>query len=573
MNSIMKHIRIILLICSSLFISEGIGQTVDIESIKDAKPLALNGSLTASSIFTSGLNSVNKPINYFLSGNLNFNVFNVINVPININLSDRKVSLSQGYSFNQFSVNPTYKWISVHAGTNYMSFSPYTLNGHQFLGGGVELTPDNWNIKAMYGRLRRGQSADTLSTGPTFKRMAYGLKVQYMPANYMIGLSFLKSQDFDNSLSVENRFFENRVLTPEDNLVVSLDFGTTLFHVLELSAEYSNSIITKNKSDELETSKISSLAGIFSRGNATSNSYNAFKTKINYNITRTNTLVGLGYERIDPNYRTHGGYFFNEDLINYTVNLNQTFQEGKFSLAANGGIQKDNIKNTKASEASRIIGSINANGQFSEKLTMGLNFSNFQNFMFVNDLYSQITRVPGMPIDSLDFKMISQNLGYNLNKNFRQTEDLSEAIVFNINYLTSLNKRDNVINEASKTNVLNTTLGYSLQLIPKNVTFMVGMNYFSNKLAESSISGFGPNLNIQKLFFDQKLSTSLNLTFLKTTSVGEEIESQGNSAINTSFMANYRLKEKHNFSFNTSIVKNSSINAFVNGTLSYNYSF
>ena len=60
-----------------------------------------------------------------------------------------------------------------------MSFSPYTLSGHEFLGGGVELTPDKipFKFSAMYGRLQKATEPDTLSGDPSYKRMGGGFKV------------------------------------------------------------------------------------------------------------------------------------------------------------------------------------------------------------------------------------------------------------------------------------------------------------------------------------------------------------------------------------------------------------
>ena len=47
------------------------------------------------------------------------------------------------------------KWIKTYAGWSTMNFSQYTFSGHRFLGGGVELTPKNWKIALMYGRLKK----------------------------------------------------------------------------------------------------------------------------------------------------------------------------------------------------------------------------------------------------------------------------------------------------------------------------------------------------------------------------------------------------------------------------------
>jgi len=320
-------------------------QSIDLANVAKAKPLAVSGGFGANTVFTAGLPG-NRPFNYFLNGNLNFNIFGTINIPLSFNYSDQRLMLSQGYSFNQLSISPTYKWVTAHIGTNYMTFSPYTLNGHQFLGGGLELSPNKWKIQLMAGRLIKGQFEDTTTTGPTFKRMGYGTKIEYNPGNFVAGVTLFKAMDDINSVPELRRIFNKQVVNPEDNMVVSLNFGTTLFHALQFNIEYSNSVITKDQRPEYDRVKVRSLAGILHQGNATTESYNAFKTNLNYNIAATGTMVGVGYETIDPNYRTLGGYYFVNDLRNYTLNFNQTIQGGKFTLGGNVGLQQDDIKKT-----------------------------------------------------------------------------------------------------------------------------------------------------------------------------------------------------------------------------------
>src|SRR5690606_10230202 len=106
--------------------------------------------------------------------------------------------------FNQFSFAPTYKWVKTYVGYNSMTFSNYTLSGHVFLGGGVELTPKNWRIAAMYGRLRKAVSFnlnDTLQyTDASFKRMGYGLKVGYEKNGDVYSVNIFTAKDDYHSI-------------------------------------------------------------------------------------------------------------------------------------------------------------------------------------------------------------------------------------------------------------------------------------------------------------------------------------------------------------------------------------
>ena len=73
------------------------------------------------------------------------------------------------------------------------------------------------------------------------------------------------------------------------------------------------------------------------------NYFNALNVSFDY--PAGNGTIGAGYERIDPNYKTLGAYFFNNDLENITVNASQTIFDNKLNLSVNAGLQQDNLDN------------------------------------------------------------------------------------------------------------------------------------------------------------------------------------------------------------------------------------
>jgi hypothetical protein len=547
-------------------------QSFDVENLLKAKPLVVSGGFNANGVFSNGLSNTNAPFDYFLSGRLNFSVYGIVNVPVTFNYSSRKITFSQGYTFNQLSINPTYKWVTAYIGTNAMTFSPYSLNGHQFVGGGVELSPNKWKVKAMYGRLIRGQFEDTLVTGPTYNRIGYGYQVQYNPGTYTLGLTMFKGFDQMESLPELKRTFKGNIIEARDNTVVGLTFGTTLFHKLQFNIEYSNSVLSKDQSSKYASVPIRSLAGLFHNSNATTESYNAFKTQLNYNIQRSKTILGIAYERVDPNYTTLGGYYFVNDIANYTFNITQVLFNDKLSINGNVGIQEDDLNHTKANQQSRTIASVNTSWNVNKDLSMGFNFSNFQSYRFLNDTYTKLTRVQGVPIDTLNYALISQTYGYNLNKRFKQTDTQQSSINLNANYLVSASKTGNKIDENAQTNILNTNLNYAISYPKRALGLNMGVSYFGNQLYTGTLQGFGPTLGIQKTFV-KKVNTSLNLAVLSTRNeMKDPTQSTSFSVLNASVAANYSPAKGHSLSFNTSMVKNMTA-TFLNGNISYSYSF
>src|SRR5690606_10240485 len=158
-------------------------QTVDYETITTSKPLQVSGSVSASGVYyDSNYNTNREPFTYYLQGGVNVNIYS-FSVPITFSYSNQGSDLGYKlpFDFNRLSLHPKYKWITGHIGNVNMSFSPYTLNGHQFTGGGIDLTPEGaFKISAMTGRLLRATADDgDPKTLPAFNRMGYGLKTRY----------------------------------------------------------------------------------------------------------------------------------------------------------------------------------------------------------------------------------------------------------------------------------------------------------------------------------------------------------------------------------------------------------
>jgi hypothetical protein len=555
--------------CISLFfglLKLSYSQTIEIEKLSRTKPLKVSGGLNASTLFTQGMPETNSPLNYFLSGYLNFTAFRAVNIPVMINYSDRKVNLSQGYSFNQISIHPTYKWATAHIGTTNMTFSPYTLNGHQFTGAGLELSPKNWRIQVMNGRLLKGQFQDTLNTGPTFKRMGFGYRIEYNPGKFLIGTTLFQAKDQAGSVPQEYRAFNNQVLNPQQNTVVGLHFGATIWSSIQLSGEYSNSLLTKDSSALYESVRFNSLAGFFTKGNPTSQSNHALKLKANYNIKSSGTLVGIGYERIDPNYKTLGGYYFVDDLINYTFSINQNFSEGKYIISSNVGIQKDDIKQTKINKQNRFVGSLNVQANVSKKLNMGFMFSNFQSYRFLNDTYSRLERVPGQIVDTLNFSLVSTTLGYNVYNYFTRTEDKEFSMSFNTNYVSSYNLHGYA--ERVKSNIINSNVSWIWGYPASSFKVQVSLSHFFNGITGSKLQGIGPNLGLQKTIA-KKLMLSMNTAAMQ---VEDKQQEQKYISLNTQMNSGWAINTSHKLNLTIGHVKNQQ-NNFLNGNLAYNYTF
>lgn len=166
----------------------------NLEKIGKSSILKLTGGIGVNSVFYSG-DSNREPFTYFLSGNVNLNISDVYNIPLSFSYSNSKFQTNNPFSFNRLSLHPSYKWVTAHIGDVNMSFSPYTLSGHQFTGLGLDLSPKgNFKISLMYGVLlkEREYSAENLNGEANYKRLGYGFKASYKFEKFSIGGVFLR---------------------------------------------------------------------------------------------------------------------------------------------------------------------------------------------------------------------------------------------------------------------------------------------------------------------------------------------------------------------------------------------
>ena len=141
----------------------GYTQNIDIENVGKAKPIQVSGMVSANGVYyDSNQNNNREPFTYFLRGNLNVSIYGFA-VPISYSFTNQGENLDYAlpFDFNRISLHPKYKWVTAHIGSVAMTFSPYTLNGHQFTGGGVDLTPPGaFKVSAMAGRLLKATPDD-----------------------------------------------------------------------------------------------------------------------------------------------------------------------------------------------------------------------------------------------------------------------------------------------------------------------------------------------------------------------------------------------------------------------------
>lgn len=551
--------RIIWCCLSNIVLSCMFGQQVDLESvgkIKENKALAFSGGLSAGSVLYGGSPQPGRQDwTYYLNGSLNLNVYGQINIPVSVNLTNLGADMSYPSLPNRLSLHPTYKWATAHIGDVSMTFSPYTLNGHQFTGAGVELVPGKWKFSAMGGRLLRkvALSEEEPSLIPNYARMGYGLKAEYDAGKYAVGVTYFEA--WDQKEDDWRIAFDSLGIEPMQNTAIGLNTRLNVVDNLSLSVEYAISLLKRNSyaSDR--------------------NNYHAVNARLNYQLMKN--TIGIGYERIDPDYKTLGAYYFNSDYENITLNFARPFlKEDKANVAVSVGLQRDDLDNEKEESTKRYVVSVSLNYAPSESLQTSLSYSTFQSHRNLKSQFDYINETsPYQNLDTLSFTQLSQNVDASVMYNLKRTERQSQRLSLNLSYQEAADRQGGISLPGNVSRFANSALGYGISFIPQGINLNTSFNASYNYGAGLESYTLGPMLGLTSYLFKKTLMTGFSTSYNVNLTEGNTQAKVLNLRVN----ASYRLKKKHQlnaaFVWQNRDIINRKTRDLTTTTVSYSYSF
>jgi hypothetical protein len=551
----------------------------NLEEIGLRKGVKVNGSINFNSVgyYANGINQRRDPFNWFLTGNVNINLFGY-SAPLSFSYSNSNRNFSQ--PFNQFSFAPQYKWVKTYLGYNSMTFSNYTLAGHIFFGGGVELTPGKWRIAAMYGRLKKAiqfNLQDTLQyNDASFNRIGYGAKLGYEKNGDLLSANIFTAKDDITSIPF---IVQESPLTPKQNVAFGFNARKKFLKRFFVDAEYAVSVLNKDirantqKTDTIVVRSGSNLIKGLLPENTTNRYFDAFRASIGYQGNFY--ALQVRYERVAPEYETLGAYFFNNDMENITLVPSIKLLGGKLNLAANVGIQSNNLDNARGATTGRNVGSVNVNYVPSQQWGFVANYSNFASYtksrprsdpFFQNNL------------DTLNFYQVSQTMNASINRNFGSKEN-AQSLMLSGSYQKA-NEESNYQGGNNTSDFINMSASYSYSILPSNTTLSLSANAYNNTIAGRQNTFWGPTVTCTKSFLEKSLRAMLVSTY-----------NQSSGSIETSPILNNRIgftyspkpkeskSQSHNFSFNLNMLNRLKDTAQqtayseVTGTLNYGYTF
>lgn len=532
---------IVIAIINFAFIRKGL-YAQDLSQLPSTNPFSIGGSIgvNLSSYGAEGIQNRSKNFDYSLLGSLNLNIYG-INIPFNATISDQNRSFTQ--PFNQYGASPYYKWVKLHAGYRNITFSPFTLAGHSFLGGGIELTPGSLRFGAVYGRFLRASEGDTNSYSPitpVYKRMGYSVKLGYGSATDNIDLIFLNA--WDDSTSISNPTIKKN-LKPAANKILGIRSAKSLWKNVFFEFDAAASLYTMDlRADPIIDStadqtlkSINEIININSSSQLTS----SLATSLIYKIK--SFACRLNYKRIDPDYKSMGAYYSESDVQNITFAPTYSMLNNTLRLGGSIGWQTDNLSNLKRNSTNRLIGSFDASYQ---EQTYGVNLRYTSYGISQSKGYSMV-------IDTLKISRVNHNLNatgrYTLNLN-----STSHLFLLNLGY-QSLNDNNALTAPSSETSNYTALFSYNMAISEIGLTLSSNINYIHSIVANNINDFLGPAINAT---YSPKSDYSLG--------AGIAYQSQSYNSnkaadiINLQLNASYNITKNHSLRLDCNYLNNNS---------------
>ena len=464
-----------------------------------------------------------EPFSWTLYGNLSLKSEGW-KIPLSFILSEKDRSFRQ--AFNQIGISPEWRWLKLHAGYRNIFFSNFSLAGVTMLGAGVEMYPGLFRFGAVYGRLQRAVASDTANmygVQPAFERWGYAVKAGAGNSRNFFDLIYFHAVDKEQSLNAQER---GRLL-PAENDVMALASKLTLLKNLILEAEGALSIFTRNAEDSVDKPPEVPLAV-----NSSSQALTAIRASLAYKAKKWS--VAAGYKRIEPEYRSLGTYYFQNDVEQFTLSPRVSLAKGKVNLQASAGAERNDLLGLRTSSTQRLIGNFRLGWQLSQRYGVDLQYSNYG--------MTEKKKRPGA--DTSNVAQV-QSLISCTNRYLAFVHGKSHALLGNVLY------QKLKFNEApglQETRYASFSISYALGLIESRLSMNTAAGYTSAQVADLHTGTLNLNLGVQKSMYDARLQTGISANYQPSYNSGNYT----GSFLMANVTAAYTIGRKHTVSIDFS---------------------
>jgi hypothetical protein len=538
----------------------------DLSSLSEQDPFRISGTLTAKLQLynTDRDNPSRSPFMWYLQGSPVITVYGIV-LPFSFRLSEQQRDFRQ--PFNQFGVSPYYKWAKLHLGYRSHNWSTYALAGHSITGVGLELTPGKFQVGFATGRLlkpvRYLENPENIKLQtPAYKRTGMALRLGYGSSSNNLSLVILKAKDDSTSLGAVPTEYR---LTPDENLVVSFQTKQTIAKKFLFEAEVAQSLYTKDIRTAVSDSTGDVMAKIFSsliENHESTTSSNAVRASAGYQSDLFSLM--MRYQRVEPDFRSMGAYYFATDLSNITIEPSLKLMQKKLTLAGSVGTQVDNLRNDKNLRTRRTITSARVNFVPVPQYNLSAFWSN----------YGLAQESGLLSIDTLRQSEVAQatsQIGVTQSLNLTG-EKLAHNLMANFNY-QKLNDRNENTSQYSEFSTKILSANYFITYIPFNINGSAAFLY--THFAQDTVTtvAYGPSAGLGKSFLKNKLNASVYLSFITNRVQDEDTGTTGIYSLQLGYkpFRNHRFALKYNYSKNNRLSTGS--NSYYESKLDFDYTY
>lgn len=451
-------------------------------------------------------------------------------------------------SYTFAGLSPSYRWVTLHAGDRSMTFSPYSLSGVNFRGGGVELRPGNWTIAAMRGRLRT-ESAEFAGANQSgllldLRRTGQGLRLGYGTDASAVEASVFHSRD---RLAAGADTLA-RANAPEANLVLTIGGRHQLSKAIAVEVEYARSALTRDtEAAPLDGSATArTLLGLHA-ANVTTASADAFRGELKFSPSFG--AFGFAYERVGPEYKTHGALFIQSDFENVTASAAVPLLARRLNVSARGGLQRNDLRDVRAAQLRRVIGSAQAQYRWSDRVQTTLGVSNFNT---TNRL-----RVVDLSRPAVDSVVLAQaQLSVNATASWIVDAAATQSLVATATAQRARLIRDDEVDAERDAGFQLVSVQYARRVPDAPWGFNAGVVYNRNRTAAATVTTVGPVLAAQVRLLDERLEGSASLNYnARYVETDAGADAQATALVNAGAEASYGLTEKQRVRLSGTLVR------------------
>ena len=335
-----------------------------------------------------------------------------------------------------------------------------------------------------------------------YTRVGWGFKFGYWESNNdLIEISLFSAKD--DTASLTSQLDTNFIVTPQENLAISLKAKKSLGKYFTFQFDVAKSALTRNAED-LVYDKGFALYNSFLFKRRSSTSFdNATDVMLEYR--KADVSAGISYRRIDPGYKSLGAYFFNDDLENVTAYSGFSILKKKVNLRLEAGVQRNNLEKEKEASFRRIIGSANITYRLNN-WDFAANLSNFS---------SKVDYQLNPELDSLNAVIVSQEA----NVIVRKIIPGNGASFQSFNFIAGIQSvNDNVDNpdQSIESNLYFTNISYSIATRSSwqyTATIDFNTNINANSMVPGRLNRYGAGMQLAKGIRNNKYQVGVGMNY------------------------------------------------------------